>query len=148
VPTELQWTGDGAYLLVLAPRTLRIFGRDLRPVRTIRLSSGPHSLAVESGTHRFALTQRFGGDRSVLLTFDEDRPDQAPRRVFAATGVFTGVEWSPDGRWLVLAWPGADEWLFIRARGPRKVLPVARVAEQFSSRGVFPALGEWCCATE
>lgn len=148
VPLELQWAGDGAYLLVLAPRSLRILGRDLRLVHTIPLSDGPHSLAVEPRAHRFAVTQRFGRDRSVLLVFDADRPARAPRRVFAATGAFTGLDWSPDGRWLLLAWPGADEWLFIRARGAHKVLPVARVAEQFSSHGVFPSLGDWCCASE
>jgi hypothetical protein len=93
----------------------------------------------------FALTHRFGTDRSELLVFDAAQPLKA-RRLFAATGTFTGVEWSPDGRWLLLAWPDADQWLFVGTGGKRRVRPVARVAEQFSQSGVFPELGGWCCA--
>ncbi|MDQ5822435.1 MAG: hypothetical protein M3540_13440 [Actinomycetota bacterium] len=149
VPLELTWVADGSYLLALGERSLRILRPDRRLVRTIRLPQGPHALAVSPTSHSFALTRRFGPDRSELLVFDAARPHRAPRRLFAATGQFTGLEWSPDGRWLLLAWPTADQWLFIRPSGPPKTQAVARVAEQFASGDgapVFPALGGWCCA--
>jgi hypothetical protein len=149
VPEELRWTGDGKFLLVLAPRSLRILTVGRKLVRTIRLPLGSHALAVEPLGHRFALTMRFGPDRSELLVYDAGRPFRAPKRRFAATGDFTGIEWSPDGRWLLLAWPTADQWLFIRPFGAPKTQGVARVAEQFSTGGgapIFPALGGWCCA--
>lgn len=146
VPTELRWTGDGSYLLVLAPRSLRLLRTDRKLIATIPLPDGPHALAVGPHTKRFALTRHSGTDRSVLLLYDALRPSRAPRRLFAATGDFTGVEWSPDGRWLLLAWPTADQWLFVRTPDARNVLPIARVAEQFSSGGVFPSLAGWCCA--
>jgi WD40 repeat protein len=145
VPEELQWVGDGSALLVLSPRSLRILRPDRSLVRRIALPPGPHSLAVSPHGHLFALTRRFGPDRSEVLVFAAAHPLKA-RRLFAATGTFTGVEWSPDGRWLLLAWPDADQWLFVGTGRERKVLPVARVAEQFSQSGVFPALGGWCCA--
>jgi WD40 repeat protein len=146
VPEELQWVADGSALLVLSPRSLRILRPDRSLVRSIALPPGPHSFAVSPRTHSFALTRRLGPDRSELLVFDAAHPLRAPQQFFAATGTFTGVEWSPDGRWLLLAWPDADQWLFVRTGRERKVLPVARVAEQFSESGVFPAFGGWCCA--
>jgi hypothetical protein len=146
VPEELRWVADGSALLVLSPRSLRILRPDRSLIRRITLPTGPHSLAVSPRRHSFALTRRFGPDRSELLVFDAAHPFRHPRRLFAATGTFTGLEWSPDGRWLLLAWPDADQWLFVRVGDKRKVLPVARVAEQFSQSGVFPALGGWCCA--
>ena len=149
VPEQLRWTGDGSRLLVLAPSSLRILRPDRSVVRTIKLAYGPHSLAVQPVGKRFALTQHFGSDRSELLLYDAGRPFRAPQRRFAATGDFTGLEWSPDGRWLLLAWPTADQWLFISATGAPKTEAVARVAEQFSTGDGapnFPALGGWCCA--
>ncbi|MEP6977068.1 MAG: hypothetical protein ABI948_03355 [Thermoleophilia bacterium] len=148
VPEELRWTGDGSLLLVLAPRSLRILKPDRSLVQTILLPDGPHALAVEPHTKRFALTRRLGR-RNELLLYDGVRPSRAPRALFAATGEFTGLEWSPDGRYLLLAWPTADQWLFVRVAFGQSILPVGRVAEQFSTGGgapTFPALGGWCCA--
>jgi hypothetical protein len=69
----------------------------------------------------------------------------AARRVFAGAGAFTGLEWSPDGRWLLVAWRDADQWLFLRSAGVRAVRGVSDISRQFG--GAFPALGGWCCAT-
>ena len=149
VPTELRWTAPGSHLLVLAPRSLRILDSDRGLVRTIPLPPGPHALAVAPSGDRFALTRRFGPDRSEIVVYDLRNPFAAPRRPFAATGDFTGLEWSPDGRWLLVAWPTADQWLFVRPSGRPRTHGVARVAEQFSTGDgapSFPALGGWCCA--
>jgi hypothetical protein len=149
VPLELRWTADGKFLLVLTPRSLRVLRAESGLVRRIPLPGGTHALAVAPRGHRFALTTRAGTDRSELLLYDAGHSLRAPRRLFAATGDFTGLEWSPDGRWLLLAWPTADQWLFIRpARRAQDTLAVARVAEQFSTgvAPVFPDLAGWCCA--
>ena len=150
VPTELRWTASGTYLLALAPRSLRVLSlHRAAPVRTISLPPGPHALAVAPRGDRFVLTRRFGPDRSEVVVYDLRNPLAAPRRPFAATGDFTGLEWSPDGRWLLVAWPTADQWLFVRPSGRPRTRGVARVAEQFSTGGgapSFPALGGWCCA--
>jgi hypothetical protein len=61
---------------------------------------------------------------------------------FSGTGTFTGVFPSPDMRWLVVGWRDADQWLFISARGPRRVRAVANITEQFDARG-FPLPKGW-----
>jgi hypothetical protein len=63
---------------------------------------------------------------------------------FSGTGTFTDLEWSPDGRWILVAWRDADQWLFVGARGPRRVRAVANVKQQFDSKS-FPSLSGWCC---
>jgi Tol biopolymer transport system component len=73
------------------------------------------------------------------------RPDgNAARRLFVGAGELSGLEWSPDGRWLLATWSSADQWLFIRADG-RGVRAVSNIAKQFRSRA-FPQVEGWCCA--
>ena len=36
------------------------------------------------------------------------------RVVFRGTGEFRDVARSPDGRWLLVTWPTADQWVFVR----------------------------------
>jgi hypothetical protein len=77
------------------------------------------------------------------LLFDAYSLRHPPRRIFAAAGHFDSVAWSPDGRWLLLSWPAADQWLFLRATG-KKLLAYSRVTEQFGGRA-YPQLRGWCC---
>jgi hypothetical protein len=64
------------------------------------------------------------------------------RVLFRGTGVFDQVVRSPNGRWLLVTWPTADQWIFIRIQ-PRKIVGVSRISAQF---GGFPRVGGWCCA--
>jgi len=59
--------------------------------------------------------------------------------VFRARGNLTGPTWSPDGRWLLVGWPAADQWLFIDADRPRRVVAFGHVSEQFDPGGTGPA---------
>jgi hypothetical protein len=63
------------------------------------------------------------------------------RVVFRGTGVFDQVTQSPDGRWLLVSWPTANQWVFVRLH-PRKIVGVARITQQFG-RGARVA--GWCC---
>ena len=46
------------------------------------------------------------------------RPDaSAARRLFAGAGTFEQLTWAPDGSWVVVAWPAADQWVFLRPDG-------------------------------
>ena len=65
------------------------------------------------------------------------------RVVFRTTGRLEGVTSSPDGRWLLVGWPAADQWLFLRADGSG-LRAVSNVSEQFHSRS-FPRVDGWCC---
>jgi hypothetical protein len=146
VPTRIEWTGDGSRLLVLGERTLRVLTPARRLLRTLQLHSGPHALAVEAKGKRFAVTQRAGNEASELIVYDARL---RRHRLFAGTGDFTGAAWSPDRRWILLAWPTADQWLFVPPSSARNVRAVTRIAEQFSSeaRPAFPTLGGWCCVS-
>ena len=68
----------------------------------------------------------------------------APRRVLAGSGL-RQVLWSPDGRWLLVSWPAADQWVFVRVAGRPRIAAVSHIAHQLSPGGGFPQLDGWCC---
>ena len=57
--------------------------------------------------------------------------------LFSVRGRLSGLVWSPNGRFLLTALPGADQWIFV---GGRRVLAVSHIAEQF---GGVPSLDGW-----
>jgi hypothetical protein len=69
------------------------------------------------------------------------------RPMFSARGDLTGPTWSPDGRWLLVGWPAADQWLMIEADRPRHVVAFDRISEQFDPGGnghaAFPRVDGW-----
>jgi WD40-like Beta Propeller Repeat len=141
---KLQWSPDGRLLLVQARRFLRVFspggqlrydllGREAAPV--VDASFGPDSRSL-------AFVQRTAG-RSDLWAIPRLRPDaSAARRVFSGQGVFADIAWSPDGRWVLVGWEDANQWVFLPVSRARRPQPV-NIAEQFG-RG-FPSPAGWCC---
>jgi hypothetical protein len=71
-----------------------------------------------------------------------------PRQLFTGAGRFSQVQWSPDDRWVLISWPAADQWLFLRSARVSGVSAVRDIARQFDP-GVraarFPAVADWCC---
>jgi hypothetical protein len=65
------------------------------------------------------------------------------RVVFRGTGSFGQAEWSPDRRWLLVTWPTADQWVFVRTAGRRRIVGVSRISAQFGSAS---RVAGWCCA--
>ena len=65
------------------------------------------------------------------------------RVVFRGTGSFDQAVRSPDGRWLLVTWPTADQWVFVRPGPPRRIVGASRISVQF---GGFPRVQGWCCA--
>ena len=63
------------------------------------------------------------------------------RTIFRSTGAFRQLVFSPDGRWLLVTWPTANQWVFVRTK-PRKIVGAARISTQF---GGFPRVEGWCC---
>jgi hypothetical protein len=136
-PLRLAWSRDGRRLYALSPRSLRVLDGRARLVGQTRAPAGARhvALAVSPGGRDVALVRRVAGRSEVVL---------AGRRLFAGAGEFTDLTWSPDGRWLLIAWKDADQWLFLRARGRRKLEATSAVTEQFDSSR-FPNVGGWCC---
>jgi dipeptidyl aminopeptidase/acylaminoacyl peptidase len=68
---------------------------------------------------------------------------------FPGTGRLSAVRWSPDGRWLLVTWLDADQWLFLRSAPAKRVVAVSHIGRAFEPdrRGVarFPQAGSWCC---
>jgi hypothetical protein len=137
----LAWSSDGARLLAVSRIGLTLFGeRSARPLAT-RSLSGIVGAAFQPKTHTLGVVR----GRDVLL-LDANRLREPVRHLFGSAGGLTGIAWSPDGRWLLIAWARADQWLFVPADGHGRVHAVASIDAQFGG-GPFPRLGGWCCAS-
>jgi hypothetical protein len=53
---------------------------------------------------------------------------EGARTILRVPGRLEGLVWSPSGRWLVTALPGADQWVFLDGR---HVQAVSHIARQF-----------------
>jgi hypothetical protein len=107
-------------------------------------SGGPANRAFSPDGRRFAIVERVRSrDQLVLM----DRVERGKQVLFSALGNLTGPTWSPDGRWILVGWPEADQWLFINADDPTRVKPFENIAEQFggeaSTASDFPRVAGW-----
>jgi WD40 repeat protein len=131
-PRALAWSPDGTRLLLVTRDKVVVFRGGPRQAATVWIGGvvgaafAPHGSAIAVARPRDVL----------LLT-------PKPVRVFAGAGRFTGVAWSPDGRWLLVPWAAADQWVFVRVKGEHRIRAVSNVARQF---GGFPRVETWCCA--
>lgn len=159
----LSWAADGSALLETAPRTLSLLhagvaklanGMRLGPAARLPLPQGARvvSAAFSPRGHTIAaLLQLPGGaaaQRSAVMLIDPG--SASPRRLFGVSGRLSDLAWSPDGRRLLLAWPDADQWLFVPARRGGRIQAVAGIAAAFApgkpAPARFPKIDSWCCA--
>ena len=144
-PTGLAWSSDGRRLIAVAPKPLVVY--DSRGAIPYELGPGaaPVSAAALAPSGRSLVFAQQAGRRAQVWVVPRIRPDgNAARRLFAGTATFDQLSWTPEGRWVVVAWPAADQWVFVRANGAG-IRAVANVSEQFRSRS-FPRIEGWCCA--
>ena len=146
LPSDLTWSSDGRYLAVTSNHALVVLDSRGRVHRTVTaLGDVLVDAAFRPHGHELALSLRTPRG-SEMRVVDVDRPGHA-RLLFAGPGAFGDIAWSPDGRWLLLAWPTADQWLFLHGS---RVHAVANIREQFPRQdGLGPLLqldGRWCCA--
>ena len=52
----------------------------------------------------------------------------------SGSSTFGAPTFSPDGEWILLPWPEADQWLFIRI-ADRRVVPIADISRQLDADG-------------
>jgi hypothetical protein len=144
---SLQWVGGG--LLVTRPDRLQmLLGAKGRPLWTWTPPPGSRIVAASAAPAggRLAVVVRAGQTSRVLLR----SPAGINRVLFAGPGAFAAPRWSPDGRWLLIPWRSADQWLFLQpGSGTAKLHAVAHVAQQFSPGEAggarFPSVAGWCC---
>jgi WD40 repeat protein len=134
---SLSWSPDGRRALVVRSRELDLVDpeRDLR--RTLASRGGDVAAAAYSPD---GLTLAVLHSRTLSLVAGHQSRGQA-LQLFAGAGPFASVTWSPDSRWLLVTWPAADQWVFVRADGKR-IRAISNVSAQFHSPS-FPRVDGW-----
>jgi hypothetical protein len=136
----------------------------LQEVRPSKLAARPHigarrelplpagttvvdaALAPDTPAVAAVLTRwRNHGTRSFVLIF---RPGaDKPQSLLNVPGSLGEVAWSPNGRRLLIAWPAANQWIFLPV-GQGEGRAVAEISTAFSPgqrAASFPRLEGWCC---
>jgi hypothetical protein len=135
----VEWSTDGARLHVRRGDRIDVLTRDGRPWTALRAGDATVADgAIRPGSHAWAAALDRGGQSEVLVV------GEPGGRVFAGRGRISDLAWSPDGRWLLIARPTADEWVFVRRDGGR-IRAVSNVSSQFRSPNRFPRIEGWCC---
>jgi hypothetical protein len=82
--------------------------------------------------------------RSTVAVYSGARYEHR-RTVFSGAGIFAGLAWSPDRRWLLVDWRSADQWIFIRSAAVRRIA-VRNIGNTFDSGPEhYATLAGWCC---
>lgn len=143
-PTGVSWSANGSRLLVVTRRGALVFDANGLRVGAVGIpgTHPPIDGALSPDGSQFAL---LSGGSVTLTALTPHGP--VTRRVFAGAGL-RQLAWSPDGRWLLVTWPPADEWVFIRVAGSPRDSVYSRIAEQFGGAPpFFPHLDGWCCTS-
>jgi hypothetical protein len=138
IPTQLVWSDDGRRLAVAAPSSVRLLDGRGRLVSTATPAEGTRAAAVAfvPGSHALAEIRVHGSSSDVVLL-------GSGRLLFRGAGILRDLAWSPDGKWLLVTWPSADQWVFVRSTGVRRIAAASDIKQQFG--GAFPTVAGWCC---
>jgi hypothetical protein len=137
-PRQLAWTADGRRLVVVEGPRIRIYTPRGRLMRVLRFERA--TAATSPDSQRLAVVRPVGANRSEVRI--ANLTDGTSRVLFSGAGDFGGAVWSPDGRWLLVPWPAADQWLFLPANGRGRVRAVANITASF---GGDASIAGWCC---
>jgi PQQ-like domain/WD40-like Beta Propeller Repeat len=144
---SLQWSADGERLLVAGDG----FGSVLdaggeTALKAVAAGASAATLAPDGNTVAVVRPSEKGGAELALVPAELGPREQVlypnPPR---AAGAFGAPTFSPDGEWILLPWPEADQWLFIRV-ADRRTIPVD-ISRQLDPNGAasFPDVAGWCC---
>jgi WD40-like Beta Propeller Repeat len=118
--------------------------RDLDLLSTPPTGGTATGRATSPAGNQLATIRRVG--RRDELVLQRDRAGRA-RVLFSARANLTGPAWSPDGRWLLVGWREANQWLFIRTDRRGRIVAFDRITEQFDPGGTgtagFPRVAGW-----
>lgn len=152
-PRELAWSSDGRRLLAVTTTGATVYGPRGRSIATIAALPGATIRAASMSPDGGALALIRGGAEQDVVVLKLAPATATPTRRRVLSGVGLGqLAWSPDGRWLLVSWPAADQWVFVRVAGPPRIAAVSRIARQFSvldaqasGQAGFPRIEGWCC---
>jgi hypothetical protein len=134
--TKLQWSSDGKLLLAFSPYDVRVFDLHGRVVGADDPSDATRDedATFVAGTHRVFVARLEGQGTTVF--------DLATGHGIFSAGPVRQLVSSPDGRWLLLPWPAADQWVFVRVQAPHVIRAYSGIKRQFGSV-TFPAVAGW-----
>jgi hypothetical protein len=127
----IAWAGRRT-LLAATARRLVVAGTPRRWTAPAGTAIVAQALAPD-GRHVALLLRRRGLSRILLLRTSTLRPERAP---ITLAHRLRGLTWSPDGRWLATARPGAAQWLLV---------PAAAGGRPRALRGATQPR-DWCCS--
>jgi hypothetical protein len=130
---RIAWSADGTRLLVVTAHGLRVYDSHGRVVSRDDTSSAAANVDATfvGQTHEVAVL-RNGTDVFLLRT----------RLTLFRAGGLRRVVSSPDGRWLLLSWPAADQWVFVGVQAPHRIRAFSGITRQFGG-GAFPTVSGW-----
>lgn len=143
----LQWSADSTRLLVWTERAVSLFDRRGNRVWSYRPpgAGAVRAAALAPGSEVKVAVLEGGAKGSAVIA----GPSVGRQVLFSAPGPLSDPTWSPNGRWLLVGWPGADQWLFLHPGKPERVHSVADISGQFApgstSPAAFPRILGWCC---
>jgi hypothetical protein len=154
-----RWGGTRAdtRIAYLSGGELRVVGGDGKGDRVLDARAAASAPSWRPGPrHVLAYMRRDGTVRVVDTDTDQvlareephdpsEADDQAAVRRLLGDGDFAQPVRSPDGRWLAVGWPSADQLVFLRVVGRQQIRAVSNVSGQFRSQS-FPTISGWCCA--
>jgi dipeptidyl aminopeptidase/acylaminoacyl peptidase len=142
----LAWSSDGQRLAALTPSAVNVLDGGGAAVERLRPRDAAvfTALGYSPAGRRLALVERTRAGDAIHIAHSA-----GSRRIFATAATLRDPLWSPDGRWLLVSSPAADQWLFLRTRRPHRVVAISDVAAQLDPGDHFPAVPRpsgWCCA--
>jgi Tol biopolymer transport system component len=129
----LAWSDDGKLLAVVGGSGVRVVRSDGRVVGNAPTKGPTLAAAFQPGSHRLALVVG-----PTVLLVEGDTLKFRERATFTGTTRLGGVTWSPDGKWLLVSWPRADQLVFVRNGAEPQLIAVANIARQFDPTARIP----------
>jgi hypothetical protein len=144
---SLQWSADGERLLVAGDGFGYVVDAEGNSVlKAVAAGASAATLAPSGDSVAAVRPSGKGGAELALIptgpsTEEEVLYPNPPR----TSGTFGAPTFSPDGNWILLPWPEADQWLFVRV-ADRRIIPVD-ISRQLDPTGAasFPNVAGWCC---
>jgi hypothetical protein len=143
----LSWSADGSRLAAVSARAVRFYDARGRLLRRLRLPAGTTADAAAFSRQGALLALALHDARRDFSQVVTTSPGASTLRpLFGGRGRIGGLVYSPPGGWLLVAWRGADEWVFLRTPAADRVKTVGGVTRRLEpGASAYPQVLGWCC---